>query len=231
MKSDLKQLAKDYLKRKIKDALRRSVRFKTPMDMVILSLKAQQMLPAPITALDVFGRHGLLLTMDYADMCDYLELWEISPFYAKYAKKFIPKAAVKVGDSINAVREGLLSRKDYNFIVIDNWHGMLGSRYCEHFDLFPSIFNYIDKKAVIVINVIYDVRLLRPNSPDEPSFDDWMTRRNGFYGPGDVEKIAVDRLMNIYREKFEQWQIDVRKIFFTPQWGGFGFLVAEVRKH
>ena len=114
------QIFKDLFKRKIIDLAKKIGRLNTSMDMVILTLKVYNIFPKPLIALDLFGMYGLWVTVDYAPYCDYLEMWEINPKYAKFAHRFLPKAVVNVGDSIKVVKAGQLQRRDYNFIVIDN---------------------------------------------------------------------------------------------------------------
>lgn len=90
----------------------------TAMQLMLKTLRTNKMLPDKLIALDLFGFIGTTTTMDYAHLANYLELWEIDPYYAKEAKN-LPNAKVVCGDSINAVKTGQLLRKEYNFIVID----------------------------------------------------------------------------------------------------------------
>ena len=227
-------IIKDIIKRKIIDLGRRSGRLKTPMDMVILSLKAYKLLPANLTALEVFGMHGLWITYDYANLCDYLELWEVNPMYAKYAKKFLPMATVRVGDSIEAANKGNLLRNDYNFVVIDNpISGPYNSeKYCEHFDLFPALLERIADKTVFIMNTVLDMEKIAIRYPSL-AFQEWTIRRKKFYeiqNDDEVKKIQVETLVDIYRNKFNKWAVDVNYILFIPRDDCVGFLVVAVNK-
>jgi hypothetical protein len=229
-----KSVFNEWFKRKIVDLARKKIpRLKTPMDMVILTLKAYNILPKPLIALDLFGGHGLLVTADYVPYCDYFEMWEIIPLYAKFAKRFLPKAVVNVGDSIKAVKEGKLLRRDYNFIVIDNPQGIFNeaTEYCEYFDLFPEIFNYIDvKKTFFVTNASLDVEeYIKTHPYFSAQLDKWLKKRKEFYNM-DAKKIYPEQLEKILRDKFKNWGVKVKKYFFIPRTSVAGFQVIEVEK-
>lgn len=229
---ELLKIAKDVIKRKLIDLGRRSGRLKTPMDMVILDLQVHQLLPKKLIALELFGMHGLWITVDYAHLCDYLELWEIDPYFANFARKFLAKAAVKIGDSIEAVKKGNLLRNDYNFVVIDNpISGTFGSgNYCEHFDLFPALFERIAGKSVLIMNTVIDMEKIASMYPSL-SLADWLIRRKLFYGYGiEVTKIEVNALLDIYRNKFDGWRINVENMLFVPRNTAVGFLIATVSR-
>ncbi len=140
-----KQVAKDFLKRKYIDLVSKGGRLQTPMQIQINTLRYCGYLPQQIIAIELFGMHGLWITKDYADICTYLELYEINHIYARFAKNFIKNAVVVEGDSIQAVMQKKLRRDRYNFIVSDNPMGApYGDNYYEHFDLFPTILDYVD---------------------------------------------------------------------------------------
>ena len=230
------QIFKDLFKRKIIDLAKKIGRLNTSMDMVILTLKVYNIFPKPLIALDLFGMYGLWVTVDYAPYCDYLEMWEINPKYAKFAHRFLPKAVVNVGDSIKVVKAGQLQRRDYNFIVIDNpIGGVFDERkgYCEHFDLFPEIFNYIEnKRTILVMNSIIDVgKIIEKYPAISFQLDDWLKRRKKFFNKDiNVKKINPDILEEIYENKFKNWGVKVNRIFFIPRDPAIGFLVIEVEK-
>ena len=93
----------------------------------------------------------------------------------------MPRATIKIGDSIKAVKIGGLSRQKYNFIVIDNSPGTFGEKrnYCEHFDLFPEIFNYItNERTIFVMNVVINVDTIVQWGNLTPScLSEWLKRR------------------------------------------------------
>lgn len=232
----VKQTVEDFIKRKIINIARRkrTGRLKTPMDIVVLTLQIHKLLPKPLIALDLFGMHGLWVTCDYAHLCDYLELWEIEPIYAKFARKFIPKAVVKIGDSIKAVKEKRLLRENYNFIVIDNpiW-SPYGPGYCEHFDLFPDVFSYLGKSGVLVINVILDIGLYTSALSKKQIPQKWIDRRKEFYGISkDKEVVELDpeKMVDIYKDKVSKEDFIITNNFFVPRNPSIGHLVIAVER-
>src|SRR5688500_10322437 len=93
---------------------------KTPIDDIILLLKTSGYLQEKINALELFGMYGLYVTKHYAHLCEYVELWELEPTFAKFARKFSDKNVhVIEGDSVNAVRDQQIKGK-FNFLMIDN---------------------------------------------------------------------------------------------------------------
>ena len=229
------QTFKDFFKRKIIDLSREKTgRLKTPMDMALLILRAYKILPTPLIALDLFSRNGLGVTADFAPRCDYLEMWEINPKYAKFAKIFFPKAIVKIGDSIKATKEGKLLRKDYNFIVMDNSLGIFDETlgYCEHFNFFPEIFNYIDNKgAIFVMNVVTNVEEVIGGQDSFTRLDNWLKKRRNFYNKdANFRKTNPEELEEIYKNKFTDWGIKTKKIFYIPRNSFVGFLIIVVEK-
>jgi len=154
------------------------------MQLMLKTLKTNKMLPEKLVALDLFGFVGTTTTMDYAPLADYLEMWEIDPYYAKEAKKNIPSANVVCGDSINAVKTGLLHRKEYNFIVIDaNVHCAFADGSYESFGVFPYALNYIAHETVIFVTIFSNVNeyLKLYGKPQEQADKNWIQARKDFF--------------------------------------------------
>ena len=232
----VRQTVKDFIRRKIINIVRkRTGSLKTPMDVVFLTLQVHKLLPKPLIALEVFGMHGLWVAYDYAHLCDYLELWEIEPIYAKFARKFIPKAVVKIGDSIKAVKEKRLLRENYNFIVIDNplW-SPYGPGYCEHFDLFPDVFGYLGKSGVLVMNVIPDIGLYASTLSKKQIPQEWIDRRKEFYGINEdkgVINLDVKKMVDIYKDKVPKGDFIITNTFLVPKNTYVGFLVMAIKRN
>lgn len=225
-------LGKDYLKRLVLDILKRSGRQISPMDMVLLTLEHYDALPNNLIGLELFGRHGLWLTKDYANYCDYLEIWEIEPFYAKWAQRFIPKAAVVCGDSIVAVQTGKLLRRDYNFVVLDcSVGGPFGGKYYEHFDLFPQLIDNLAGEFILTMNIVPNVE----NTPfPNPNIREWLKRRREFYELKTDEaagKIELKTLIQIYQRIFqERYHVEVEHTLMLPRTRTIGFLTIKGKK-
>ena len=131
----------------------------TAMQLMLKTLRTNNMLPEKLIALDLFAFVGTTTTMDYAHLTEYLEMWEIDPYYAKEAKKNLPNAEVVCGDSINAIKTGLLLRKEYNFIVIDaNVSSAFADGSYESFGVFPHALNYIANEAVIFVTIFSNIK-------------------------------------------------------------------------
>jgi hypothetical protein len=204
-----RQLTRELLVRKLSDFLTTKFdRFKTPIQQVLLTLEAEGLLPERIIALELFGKSGLFTVKDYVSLTEYLELYELDPFSAKYAKVFFPQAQVVNADAIEVTRSGKLLRDDYNFIVIDNPDIPVycGGRYCEHFDLFPHLVGNAASSAILIMNVILDTRSLLARYP-ELNFREWLNRRAAFYGLeiGQVERFTPSQLISEYTRKFGEY--------------------------
>ncbi|MBL4654547.1 MAG: hypothetical protein JKY33_01825 [Bacteroidia bacterium] len=226
-----KEVYKDYFIRKFSNFCRR-YRLRTPVRNIIITLQAYDIIPENAIGLDLFGRHGLWHTWDLAEICNYIEMWEIDPFYANHAKKFIPKANVQTGDSIDAVKNSKLLRNDYNIILVDNPNGPFANdQYCEHFDLFPDLLNHLTTKAVLIINLTNDVNAMNARDQYSSEFmDKWLERRKGFYGKEMNNGESIVDYMDIYKQKFTEWNWKVNECFFSARHEFVGYLVLEIEK-
>ena len=182
------RILSDRAKRAVVDVGQRVGRLQTPMRQLLGALEAYEALPAPLTALELFGMHGLWHTRDYVGRCSALDLYELNGAYAEYAARTLPNTRVMEADSIEAVNTGHLPRPAYNFIVIDNpVKGSFGPGYVEHFDLFPEVLAILDDPGVLVLNYIHrDVDL----------DDEHAERRQRFYGTAHP---SVDEAVEVYR--------------------------------
>jgi len=142
------------------------------------------MLPEKLIALDLFAFVGTTTAMDYAHLTEHLEMWEINPYYAKEAKRNLPNAQVVCGDSINAIKTGLLRRKEYNFIVIDaNVKSAFDDGSYESFGVFPYALNYIAKEAVIFVTIFTNLKetIKLYGGSLEHIDKDWIKARKDFF--------------------------------------------------
>jgi hypothetical protein len=208
------QIAKDLLKRKCIDFVRKDGRLQTTMQVQVNTLRCYSYLPQRIIAVEIFGMHGLWITKDYAHICTYLELWEIDRVYAAAAKKYIKNAVVMNGDSIRAVLNKKLMRDSYNFIVSDNPMGApYGDNYYEHFNLFPTIIDYVDDGGgVIQLNFVHN--------PISLSYKH-MDRRASFYGKANP---SIAEASDIYRHLVVNVGRILKDVLFVPRNDRIGFL-------
>jgi hypothetical protein len=211
----------DYLKyRYTRFAARGNWRLRTPMQMLLAMLEMKGHLPKSLVALELFGRHGLWITKDYADRCDYLEFYEIDPQYAKFARRFIPRAIVITADSIERVKTKGLRKDKYNFIVADNPYGSpYGNNYYEHFDLLPEILYYLDE-GIFLINFIYNVKGMKIS-------DQQVEKRKAYYG---TPVPPVCTAVNVYRDIIEKQGIGVLDAICVPRNPNISFMAFVLKR-
>ena len=186
-------------------------RLTTVSRVLIATLQAHGYLSDEIIALELFGMHGLWITRDYAHLCSDLEVYEVNTVYARYARKFLPNAVIINADSIHALLTRHLRKKEYNFIISDNpVRGVFGGRYCEHFDLFPEVGDYI-RSGVLLLNFIYDTQKATL-SPEQ------CQRREQFYGA--VNPQILDAVLS-YEKQLHR---GIKDYVFLPRDDGNSFL-------
>lgn len=215
-----RKLLKERIKRLFIDFGRKIGRLKTPMDIVILWLKTNNYFPKQLVALEPFGMHGLWHTKDYSPYCVYNEIFEIEKSYFNFLKKEFPQFNCRMEDSIQAIKNHNLNRDKYNFIVIDNpYGGIYGNIYCEHFDLFHSVLNYLEEDSILILNFIID----QSNFTGEQ-----IKRRENFYGK---TRITAKEAMNFYIKAIELNQ-DKKVIdsIIIPRNEVIGYLVFVINK-
>jgi hypothetical protein len=218
MKPQVRQLAKDTLKRRIIDAAQRAGRLQTPMTQLMGALETQEALPPTIDALELFGMHGLWHTRDYVKRCSSLEFYEVEPTYAAFAARTLPRTEVIVADSIEAVRTGGLHRETYDLVVSDNpSRSPFGKGYVEHFDLFPDLLHYIDD-GVLVLSILPPGTELAPEH---------ARRRRDFYGTADP---SVDEAAAVYLEHLAAAGLGCPKHLYTYRNPHLGYLAFVCRR-
>lgn len=179
---------KQKLSRYLASKLARNRTF-TAMQLLLKTLKTNKMLPEKLVALELFGFIGTSTTMDYAHLAEYIEIWEFHPYYAKHAQKNIPGAKVICGDSIKAIKEGGVLRRDYNFIVIDpNGASAFNDGSYESFGVFEPALRYIAGEAVLFVTIYTDLlKIAELYGNDEASIDkEWIKARKEFFGMENV---------------------------------------------
>ena len=207
------RILSDRAKRAVIDVGQRIGRLQTPMTQLLRSLEVYEALPTPLTALELFGMHGLWHTRDYVGRCSALDLYELNSAYAEYAARTLPRTRVMEADSIEAVNTGAVPRPAYNFIVIDNpVEGTFGPGYVEHFDLFPQVLAIMDDPGVLVLNYVH---------PDVDFDDDHAEGRQRFYGS---VRPSVDEAAEVYRAHARDAGLRVRRHLYTYRNETMGYL-------
>jgi hypothetical protein len=181
-------------------------------DATLATLRLHGLLPSPLVALETYGKFGLRKTLDYIGLCGSLDFYEFEPGFAREARRYLPPIArIHCEDTIVAVREGRLPRKDYNFVMIDNGFGIYGPGYCEHFELFPQLYDYLAPFAVIVANILLVHRVVE----DDPAY---VARRRSFYfASSDAEAMAppLDLVVEAYRRRLPHSK-EIQKAMVIP---------------
>jgi hypothetical protein len=190
-------LWRDMRRRARVERLRRDALVLTTTDATMATLRLHGLLPNPIVALEPFGKFGLRKTLDYAHTCASLDFYEYEETFARHARRLLPSnVTVHCTDSIAAMREGRLPRREYNFVMSDHPFGEIyGKDYCEHFDFFPQLFQSLAASAVIVLNLFIAERTgnLDPR---------YLARRRAFYGArADAECLnpSFDTVVEVHR--------------------------------
>ena len=147
-------------------------------------------------ALEIFARDGSWQTLAYSEKVKSLEAWEIDHIFKNDLKKNLPKAKIRILDSIKEIG----NRKnfsEYNFIVVDNGQGCYGNKkqYCEHFDVIPQIAKLLNRGGIIIFNINKE-----PFNFD--NFPKWQARRNKYYNKNNTGRLALKWLLNFYKKLF-----------------------------
>jgi hypothetical protein len=205
----------------------------TAMQIMLKTLRTNKMLPEKLIALDLFGFIGTTTTMDYAPLADYLEMWEIDPYYAKEAKKNLPNANVVCGDSINAIKTGKLLRKEYNFIVIDaNVSSSFSDGSYESFGVFPHALNYIAQQTVVFVTIFSNLKAftnLYGGSIEELD-PNWIKARKDFFQLDNViDARGIDYLKQ-YESIIKERNLDLIHSQFINRNDCIGFGVFVINK-
>jgi len=169
---------------------------------MFLELEKRGIVLEKLNALEIFARDGTWQTAFYANKVKTLEVWEIDPSWEKDLRKNLPKAKVRILDSIKNIQtyDKLLK---FNLIMIDNPMNIFGdedmnmqNKYCEHFDVIKNIYKIIDSESVVVFNV-------NRHPFDYDKFPMWKNRREEFYGNIDSDNMTQDFLFDFYEKLFK----------------------------
>jgi hypothetical protein len=195
------------------------------MRLVCLELERRGFALSEARALEFFAREGDWQALAYADRVSSLEAWEIDARHEAGLRTNLPRAAVRIVDSIlHAARVENQGR--FDFVVLDNPQGCFGpdARYCEHFDALEATFGLLSERAVVVFNVNrapFDFRF----------FPAWRALRAEYYGVADTERLGTDFLLAFYRRLFERRGFVAAFGFEVPRNAGYlSYLAFRLRR-
>jgi len=194
------QLAASPLNR-LKRLAKRVLRGPTAMERVLQELSNHGVCVAKLRALEVFAGEGTIQTVEYAAQVGDLELWEIRPQCEAALRRNFPKANVKITDSFQEITT---TANRYDLIVVDNPMSVYAGEYCEHFQLFPSIFRICAGNAALVLAVI--PRLSKRFHARYPYLfsQKHLAGRSNFYGTEHPEDVSIEKMLNTYQRLAEQ---------------------------
>lgn len=197
------------------------------MEQILKGLKRRDIVIKDLKALEVFGRCGEWHTKDYAPQVSELDVWEIESKYKEKLKKNLPKAEVKITDSYEEITR---TEKKFNLIVVDNTLSFEFG-HCEHFDLFPDIFRIVMDSAILILNVIHQVKdgdLIKRTIHN--LFDEKQLEcRKSFYQTDRPEKIFLEKIINIYKDLITKNGFFLDWYFFQKRIS-FYYLVLKISK-
>lgn len=225
------EIWRERCKRRAIDRLRKRTLVITPLEAAIQTLSLKHLLPEPLVALDLFGKAGVMKTLEYLPFVRFAEFYEIYEPFAAVARRILPgdKVTVRATDSIAAVRNGTTLRQDYSFVMIDNPPCPYGDGHCENFDLFPAIFDRLADRSVIVCNALLDdwVRAL------DNDHDEHFRRRRAFFGAAPDDPNPANDLATVaagYARTVPADRFDLLDLFPVPHPGNMMFLVMALAR-
>ncbi len=174
-----------------------------------------------VSALELFGREGDWHTAVYASRVQSLEVWEINPAFEPALRRNLPSAKIRITDSIVEVAR---TQDRFGLIVVDNPQAVYAEgRYCEHFELFPTVFRIAQPRAIFLINVNLRPYGLEANRP-------WSERRRNFYGVA-PHALAPEFVTSFYRALAAANGFETRWSFLVPRNSFISYLVFSVTKN
>lgn len=184
-----------------------------PMESVIAKLENNKINVHKLNALEVFGKDGEWHTMDYGYKVNSLEIWEMDEKCRKTLERNFPFATVKIVDSY---REVETCKNKFSLIVIDNPMSTCGS-YCEHFSLFPNIFDLCDDDAIIIVNVIPKINKQVKNQYPYLFNDMQLEKRKEFYKTNFPEEITFEEMELTYKNMALKSHFEMEWSFFQKR--------------
>jgi hypothetical protein len=224
------EIRREKRRRRAIDRLRERTLVITPLEAAIQLLRLKGLLPDPLVALDLFGKAGVMKTLEYAPFADSIEFYEVYGPFAEHARSILPaKTTVRVADSIAAVRNGTTLRTSYSFVLMDNPIGPFGDGYCENFDLFPAIFDRLADRSVIVCNAVLDdwARAL------DLDHEEHLRRRRAFFDAPPDDPSPANDLAAVaagYARKVPGDRFAILDLFPVPHPGNMMFLVMALER-
>jgi hypothetical protein len=211
----------------------RRVMLGSPMNQVLRELRERRVRLEDLQALEVFGGHGDIHTMDYACHVASLEVWEIDPECKGSLMKNLPMAKIKITDSYQEVRT---CQSKYGLIVIDNQAqstpSAWGEDHCEHFDLFPDVFRISSDFTILILNIILKLNIIAHRRYPYLFNSRQLACRREFYATEHPESLSLPAAVGAYSRLIlkngfaPQWHFSVRRSLHTDVY----YLVIAIKR-
>ena len=150
-------------------------------------------------ALEVFGQSGLLHTRDYVNMVGKLEVWEIDPDLETPLRTNLPKATIVITDSFASVAS---ERRTWDLIIVDNPFSTY-AEHCEHFGLFPAIWERLAAPGFLIVNVIPRADEQSRRAYPYLMNPEQLAARSAFYATNEPADIDIETMLRTYRASAE----------------------------
>lgn len=165
-------------------------------------------------ALDVFGGTGEIVTQIYEPYVKSLTIWEIGQNFRPVLEKRFPNAAIKITNSFEEIK---LETHKFGFIHIDNPPLVYGE-YCEHFKLFPYVFNLVETSAVLVVNILpFATEKAKSYYNDRILNEEHLEHRRRFYEINNADNISLDILVSKYYSLAQTAGMHIDWSFLEPR--------------
>lgn len=181
-----------------------------PIEGVLDRIQSNKINLNNLNALEVFGKTGEWHTIDYGYKVNSLEVWEIDSCCKPSLKRNFPFATIKIVDSYKEVER---CKNKFSLIVIDNPMSTY-SEYCEHFSLFPNMFNLCDDNSIVITNVIPEIDDNIKNEYPYLFNDIQLQKRKEFYKTNSPDKLSFEEIESTYKTM-------ASKACFETEWSFF----------
>jgi hypothetical protein len=228
-------LLKSILPAGLQSGLKKLMGQASPIERVLEKIEKRDVHLKTLDALEVFGRDGKWQATCYGPLVNSLEIWEIQEKYREALKTNLPGAEVKITDSFQEIRR---TTKKYSLVVIDNSMGTylddpipggVVTTYCEHFELFPDVFQVLKDSAILIVNVIPWANVASREKYPDLFNKTQLERRAQFYNTTSPDDISLEKLEETYQQLAKQngFNLDWS---FSEQRGGTGIVYYLVLK-
>jgi hypothetical protein len=171
------------------------------MHRVLVELERRGVAVKNLVTLEAFGGTGDNHILDYAARVASLEIWEIDPSCEPVLRRKAPFAKILITDSIAQLHR---TQSRYSFIIFDNPMADYNDhKYCEHFDLFPRVFEVAADDGVLALSVVTRPTSLSRRRAPHLFNEVHLRRRREFYGTPTPDDVSFDEMAQTYRRLAE----------------------------